>query len=314
MLLILTSNQDFAADYLIVELIRRQLPYFRLNAEELAEAQFAYSLNETGTSRNIAIGQRSLDLEVVKAVWYRRSIHPVPQAPLTPAERFFVSGELRHLAMGLVLNPRIVWVNPIDKVSVAEHKLYQLQVADRLGLQVPRTLVSDDVEGLREFASGNATGTVCKPIFHGMFFDGFSQNAIYTRRLDVNSLDAESLRVCPILVQEEIPRVADVRATFIGRHCFVADIRGDASLIDWRDLGAAVDYSVSTLDDTTVGLCRQMLAEFGLVYGAFDFIRMPSGNLVFLEVNPTGEWAWLEDKLKFPMRDAFIEVFYGDRN
>ena len=211
--------------------------------------------------------------------------------------------------MGLVLNPRIVWVNPIDKLSVAEHKLYQLQVADRLGLQVPRTLVSDDVEGLREFASGNATGTVCKPIFHGMFFDGFSQNAIYTRRLDVNSLDAESLRVCPILVSRRDPRVADVRATFIGRHCFVADIRGDASLIDWRDLGAAVDYSVSTLDDTTVGLCRQMLAEFGLVYGAFDFIRMPSGNLVFLEVNPTGEWAWLEDKLKFPMRDAFIEVY-----
>ena len=314
MLLILTSDQDLTADYLIVELIRRRRPYFRLNAEELSQAQFAFSLNDAGPARSISVESRALDLDTVVAVWYRRSIHPIPKGALTPSERYFVAGELRHLAMGLVLNPRITWVNPIDKVSVAEHKLYQLQVAASLGFQVPRTLVSADVGMLRRFASGNAAGTIFKPIFHGMFFDGLSCHSVYTRRLDVETLDAASLSACPILLQEEIPRIADVRATFIGRHCFVADIRGDASLIDWRAPDAAVEYAVSSLDDTTVALCRQMLAELGLVYGAFDFVRMPSGNLVFLEVNPTGEWAWLEDKLSFPMRDAFIEVFYGDRN
>ena len=311
MLLILTSNQDLAADYLIVELIRRQLPYFRLNAEELSQAKFAFSLSDAGPARSISVGPRTLDLDAVVAVWYRRSIHPIPKADLTPAERYFVAGELRHLAMGLVLNPRIVWVNPIDKVSVAEHKLYQLQVATSLGLQIPRTLVSADVEELRNFASGNVTGTICKPIFHGMFFDGLSCHSIYTRRLDIETLDIASLSACPILLQEEIPRVADVRATFIGSCCFVADIRGDASLIDWRDPSVVVDYDVSSLDNTTFELCRRMLTELGLVYGAFDFVRTPTGNLVFLEVNPTGEWAWLEDKLGFPMRDAFIEVFFG---
>ena len=54
-----------------------------------------------------------------------------------------------------------------------------------------------------------------------------------------------------------------------------------------------------------------MLYDLGLVYGAFDFIRTPDDDLVFLEVNPTGEWAWLEDQLGFPMRDAFIHLFYG---
>ena len=55
-----------------------------------------------------------------------------------------------------------------------------------------------------------------------------------------------------------------------------------------------------------------MLNELGLIYGAFDFIRTPNGKLVFLEINPTGEWAWLEEKLDFPMREAFVEVFFGD--
>lgn len=145
-----------------------------------------------------------------------------------------------------------------------------------------------------------------------MFFDGTFSHSIYTRRLEVEALDAKSFRYCPILLQEEIPRVSDVGATFIGRHCFVADIKSDTPLVDWRDPSIVLDYSVSSLDTATLQLCRRMLTELGLVYGAFDFIRMPNGKLVFLEVNPTGEWAWLEEILDFPMRDAFVEVFFGD--
>ena len=151
MLLILTSDQDFTADYLIVELIRRRLPYFRLNSEELSDAELTFSLSGTNQGRSISVGPKTLDLDLIEAVWYRRAIHPLPKASLTQAERFFVSGELRHLAMGLVLNPGIVWVNPIDKVSVAELKLYQLQVAANLGFRVPRTFVSGDVSKLRSF-------------------------------------------------------------------------------------------------------------------------------------------------------------------
>ena len=147
-----------------------------------------------------------------------------------------------------------------------------------------------------------------------MFFDGSSHHSVYTRRLDLETLDAASVSACPVLLQEEVPRIADVRATFIGRHCFVADIRGDVSLVDWRDPGVRVDFAVSTLDNKTAALCRRMLAELGLIYGAFDFVRTPSGELIFLEVNPTGEWAWLEDRLGFPMRDAFVETFFGALN
>jgi hypothetical protein len=54
MLLILTSNQDFTADFLIVELIKRELPYFRLNVEELAMAGFTFALGGE-TRRDIFI-------------------------------------------------------------------------------------------------------------------------------------------------------------------------------------------------------------------------------------------------------------------
>ncbi|MEO8341928.1 MAG: MvdC/MvdD family ATP grasp protein, partial [Nitrospirota bacterium] len=138
-LLILTSDKDFTSDFLIVELINRHLPYFRLNAEEMAKAGYTFSVTDT-VRREISLGAKTLDLNEVSAVWYRRAIHPSSVAGLSHGERVFVAGELRHLAMGLVLNPDITWANPIDKVSVAEHKLYQLQIARQAGFRVPRTL------------------------------------------------------------------------------------------------------------------------------------------------------------------------------
>jgi hypothetical protein len=312
MLLILTSDKDFTADFLIIELIKRKLPYFRVNAEDLAAAGFFFSLSGDTVQRKISLREKILDLNQVGAVWYRRAIHPVPDIDLSPAERAFVAGELRHLAMGLVLNPAVTWVNPIDRVSVAEHKLYQLQVARDVGFRVPRTLVSRDAAELRCFSAGNETGTICKPIFHGLFVDGPDAYSVYTRRVTPDSFDAGSVGSCAVFLQEEIARSADVRATFIGPQCFVADITGDASLVDWRDPDLAVSYSASSLGGEVEGQCRTMLDRLGLVYGAFDFLRTPEGELVFLEINPTGEWAWLEDRLGFPMRDAFIQLFYGD--
>ena len=269
MLLILTSDEDFAADYLIVKLVERHLPYFRLNSEELSQAKYTFALDDASATRKIVVGPRTLDFSAVTAVWYRRSIHPILDTSLTPAERHFVTGELRHLAMGLVLNPEVVWVNPIDRVSVAEHKLYQLQIAARLGFHVPRTLVSADVDELRNFVSKNRLGTICKPIFHGMFFDGSSHNAVYTRRIDAEKLNDLNVGSYPILLQEEIARIADVRATFVGSHCFVADIVGDTSLVDWRDPNIVVNYTISSLDDTTLSLCRKNVEGVGL--GVWSF-------------------------------------------
>jgi hypothetical protein len=311
MLLILTSTTDLAADYLIIDLIKQGLPYFRLNAEELADADYTFALDRSSVCREMTVASRTLVLSGIDAVWYRRAMLPNSDPRLSGGERAFVAGELRHLVTGLVMNPEVNWVNPIDKVYVAEHKLYQLQVARRLGFRVPRTIVSRDSVTLQHFAAANLSGTICKPIFHGLFFDNDARYSIYTRRVTPETLNDADVAVCPVLLQEEIPRKADVRATFIGSQCFVADIQGGETLVDWRDPQASVRYSVSSLSDEVMKCCRAMLVELGLIYGAFDFLRTPDDDLVFLEINPTGEWAWLEDRLGFPMRDAFIELFFG---
>ena len=100
MLLILTSKADLSADFLIARLIELGLPYFRLNTEELAEAQYSFS---GLVRRKVAVGGRILDLTAVKAVWYRRAIQPAASGELPSAERFFVAGGAEALGFRLGL-------------------------------------------------------------------------------------------------------------------------------------------------------------------------------------------------------------------
>lgn len=314
MLLILTSNDDFAADYLISALIERDLPYFRLNSQEISQATFAVSVDALMDRRLIGVATRKLDLADVTCVWYRRAIQPVPPSELEPGERRFVAGELRHLAGGLVLDPSIRWVNPISRTTEAEHKLFQLRVARALGLTLPRTLVSNDVQQLRRFLNENPRGTICKPIYHGLLVEGAEYYAVYTREIEPDvEFDPQQVALCPVLLQERVAKGADVRVTVIGESIFAVEIVGNRNVpLDWRKPDANVRFKECSLPSAVRCQCRQLMKTLGLLYGAIDFVRSPEGRHYFLEVNPAGEWAWLEHQLGIPMRQAFIDLFFED--
>ncbi len=40
-------------------------------------------------------------------------------------------------------------------------------------------------------------------------------------------------------------------------------------------------------------MCRALVRALNLRFGAIDLVRC-DGKVWFLEINPTGEWAWLE--------------------
>jgi len=165
---------------------------------------------------------------------------------------------------------------------------------------------------LRRFAR-DIGPVICKPIYHGLFVDETGRYSSYTRRVEDSDLnDGQAISTGPVLLQQEIQRVSDIRVTVIGGRCFSVRIESDDPyVVDWRKPSGRLTYRPFELDKDTEGKCREMLDQLGLIYGAFDFIESKNGDLFFLEVNPTGEWAWLEDTLGLPMREAFVDVLYG---
>ena len=50
-----------------------------------------------------------------------------------------------------------------------------------------------------------------------------------------------------------------------------------------------------------------MTLLINLHFGAVDLVLTPDDQYYFLEINPNGQWLWLEDKLGFPISDKIVE-------
>ena len=44
-----------------------------------------------------------------------------------------------------------------------------------------------------------------------------------------------------------------------------------------------------------------------LQYGAIENVLTPDGQFVFLEINPNGQWLWLDDMLSLGITTAIAE-------
>lgn len=247
--------------------------------------------------------------DAIDAVWQRRF---APGAPvggeLAPAVRLEARLTLR--AVGPHLGGYAL--DPIATVEAAT-KPRQLAAALSAGLAVPPTLHTSDPVEARAFAA--AHGDVVTKMMHDVRPTADRHGAtVYTNRLradDVAALD--ELAWCPMTFQARVPSAWEVRAIAVGRQVFAAALRMEPGALDWRrtgarDVGKWVPWALPPAVEAGI---LGVQAALGLDYGAHDLVVTPDGEHVFLEVNPTGEWFWIEDAAGLPIADAIADVLVG---
>jgi len=62
------------------------------------------------------------------------------------------------------------------------------------------------------------------------------------------------------------------------------------------------------LDDVIIERCLKIMKTLGLRYGAFDFALDQKDQVNFLEINPTGDWYWIEHQTKLPITEAMTDL------
>ena len=313
MLLIVTTKDDLAIDYFLTKLTRSSLPAFRMNVDDLFDAKIVWANHNDPERTEIGIGNRVFSIGEITSVLYRRALTPRPPEFVNADARNFAAGEVRHLYEGLLQGLESArWVSGIQETHAAERKLYQLQVAERIGLEVPDTIVSNDESTIRGFVEYLGGRGVCKPIYHGLWRSSQGMQAIHTRFVDFDNLPTqEELDTCPVLIQEVAPKGTDIRITCIGDELFPVEIQtAQPDLIDWRHPDHELEYQTTELPNRIQSLVCELLSHLKLQYGAMDFVRTLDGRWLFLEVNPVGEWVWLERHLSLPMSDAFIRLLF----
>ncbi|MFD7788166.1 MvdC/MvdD family ATP grasp protein [Streptomyces nojiriensis] len=239
-------------------------------------------------------------LDRCRVAWWRR-VRPftLDGALGTARDQHFAAGETGQALHGLFHSLGCTWVNPPSLDGIAHHKPYQWEVAHRVGLTLPRTLVTNEPERARRFIAEVGVGRTVFKAFVAAADDAWRETRL-VRREYLDQLD--SVRYAPVIFQEFVPG-ADLRVTVVGDRVFAAEIDASATSypVDMRMVvGEAVVRPVALPASLTRTLLR-LMRGLGLVYGAVDLRRRPDGQYVFFEVNPAGQWLFVEERTGLPI-------------
>jgi hypothetical protein len=69
-----------------------------------------------------------------------------------------------------------------------------------------------------------------------------------------------------------------------------------------------VKYQAHELPPETAAKLHELMGCLGLTYGAIDLRLMPEGRYVFLEVNPAGQFLYIEQATDQPIAAALAHV------
>lgn len=123
-------------------------------------------------------------------------------------------------------------------------------------------------------------------------------------------VSGDSIALCAHLFQEWIDKRHEVRLTVVGDRFFAVEIHAgsEAAKVDWRADYSSLSYKPAVVPKDVRRRVMAFMAHFGLVFGAFDFIVTPGGDWRFLEVNPNGQWSWIEHKTGVPISRAIADL------
>ena len=308
--LILTSIYDFSADLVSLQLTEKNVSFLRINKEQISDYEFAidpcqplikFSINgdDLGSSENL------------KSIWFRQPVflRNTPPAPLSTDEQLERS-QWSAFLRGLSVLDHVAWMNWPQATYLAESKPYQLLAAKRSGFDVPETLVSNSATAIKSTFHGEM---IIKSLDTVLLRENDDTLFTYTTHCNKSDLSSDTLKTAPVLAQEYINPKIDYRVTVIGGDVFAVKILSEGKPIqgDWRIVEKQnLEYIDCGLPESTKDSCLRMMRGLNLSFGAIDLVET-NGRLVFLEINPTGEWGWLNSDDR-PL-DATIARWLSER-
>jgi hypothetical protein len=259
-----------------------------------------------------------IDLTHVNAIWARRSYDAsVPSDVFTPEVARYISIESNALVASIFsMLPQAFWLSHPDQIFMAERKPYQMAVAQQCGFSVPKTLYTNNPRQAKAFLT-DIDHLLVKPIRWGVIGEADPNSDTYTAFSPVKlSKDdflskIDHLTSCPITLQAYTEKQYELRVTVVGDKVFACRIDSQAApqtSIDWRDYSVDIPYSAVTLPDNIARQCVQVTQQLGLAFGCIDLIVTPEGKYVFLEINPNGQWLWIELKTGLPIAQAIAQL------
>ncbi len=118
----------------------------------------------------------------------------------------------------------------------------------------------------------------------------------------------EQIRAAPVILQRIVPKMTELRITIVGDKIFPVAVLSDNE-VDWRK--SKITLESIDLPNNIEDLCFEYVSALGLRYGCVDMIISPDGDYYFLEINPNGQWGFVEQKTGLPIGKAIAHLLLG---
>lgn len=269
---------------------------------------FAIKIGRNGTPL-VTYNGGVIDLGHIAAAWFRRpSIFSGVEEPDAAREES-LSIQFRGLQRFLwdsIQDER--WFNAPNAMRRAEGKLLQLVTAKEVGFTIPDTVVSNRWQDVLDLPNEE----ILLKMVDGVLRTKDGVRFFFSKKLR-NDKESLPLHTTPFpgIWQTYVKKAREWRITIVGDKVFdVAVYTDDNAKDDWRlhqHKPKSVQFKAEPFPEALKKKCFQFLKKYNLTYGAFDFIEQPDGKVIFLELNPSGQYGWLEEELGFPISEAISD-------
>lgn len=309
MILIYTNKQDQHPTNVIRYLTEWGVPVLRFNTEcLLTDYKFEWTCINGKTDCLIKNIKNGIELRgsEISAIWERRPMIPETLPYIHQDEGINKHNlEEAHSFLSFLryYMKDVYSIGGIVSDRYSDSKMLQYRVAHSLGMRLPDTCFSNNADDIRNFARTHEQLSL-KPISgNSVYVDEEYEYTFYTTKVkntDILSQPDIALEQTVCYIQEYIDKAYELRITAIGEDLVGCKIDSqcqddNTGKIDWRQgYEHHLKHEIVELPAKIVAFCKNYLKTMGLNMGCFDFIVTPSGDYVFLECNPNGQWLWIE--------------------
>ena len=310
--LIISSTIDFSTDLVCYQLMMSGEKFYRLNRDEFIKHNIVVDLQKKSMMISIEDEEYNIQFEQLKGVFYRAPVFLRIQAKAELSvqeqlERNQWSSFLRNLIIFQNAN----WINNPVYTYRAENKMFQLCVAESCGLQIPKTYVSNISVNMLE----REKKYIVKSLDTALFYDTQNNKEMFTYSNVVSGEELQDyeLASAPIIIQEFLNPKVDCRVTYIQGKLFPVKIlqNGEGLYGDWRLRKDELEYVPFQLPpNISVAICK-LMQKLEIQFGGID-LAIVGEKYFFIEVNPTGEWGWLEIKTGMQISQTIKKALCGE--
>lgn len=306
MILILSNEQDAHAKKVIFFLKERNERFLVFDTSEFP-INSQISIDYESLNPKLIYLNKEYRFDEITSIWWRRpqlfKVHPT-----IPSQEYqaFAYAEITEAFEGLWQITEAFWLNEPNKDLIASRKVFQLKLAKQIGLKIPQTLITNNPKDAIAFIEKtHYSKTVYKP------FKGSLKVWRETRVLKKEELNLiDNVKFAPLIFQEYIEAEADLRITIVGDKIFPAAIYSKESNYpqDFRmDLNNSSIKPITIPDEISKKLF-ELMRKLDIRYGAIDMRLTPQGEYIFLEINPAGQWLFVEEATKQPISNEVANV------